>query len=153
MGTKISVGECLRIISSIFIDPDTSGHANVLRDITVVSDLASSVITHLKEGNSSGLREDIALSKALKPYFMQVSRYMLDVQIDMEICRLFEIMFYLEKTAPSFIMHDDMINLLENSLDKFESQKTAISKALDKTLDPEAAELFKAKMKQVYAGK
>ena len=78
---------------------------------------------------------------------------MLGITEDMEICRLFEIMFYLEETAPSFIMHDDIITLLENSIEKFENQKEAISKSLNKTLDPESAELFKAKAKQVYAGK
>ncbi|MBO4711942.1 hypothetical protein J5681_08535 [bacterium] len=153
MGTKISVGECLRIITSIFIDPDISGNANVFRDITIASDLASSVIKHIKEGNNSAMYEDIALSKAMKSYFLQVSRYMLDTRIDMEVCRLFEIMFYLEATAPSFIMHDDIITLLENSIEKFENQKESMAKALNRTFDPESAELFKAKMKQVYAGK
>ena len=81
------------------MDPDISGQANVVRDLTIASDLASSVIKHIKESNNSALYEDIALSKALKPYFMQVSRYMFDVQIDMEVCRIFEIMFYLEKNA------------------------------------------------------
>jgi len=151
--TKISVGECLRKITSIFIDSDISGQANIIRDLTIASDLASSVIKHIKESNNSALYEDIALSKALKPYFMQVSRYMLDTQVDMEICRLFEIMFYLEKTLPSFIMHDDIIPLLENSIEKFNSQKEHLTENLNGTFEPEAVELFKAKMKQVYAGK
>ena len=84
---------------------------------------------------------------------MQVSRYMFDVQIDMEVCRIFEIMFYLEKTLPSFIMHDDIIPLLENSIEKLNTQKERLTENLNGALDPEAAELFKAKMKQVYAGK
>lgn len=151
--TDISVVECLRKITSIFMDPDISGQANVVRDLTIASDLASSVIKHIKESNNSALYEDIALSKALKPYFMQVSRYMFDVQIDMEVCRIFEIMFYLEKTLPSFIMHDDIIPLLENSIEKLNTQKERLTKNLNGTLDTEAAELFKAKMKQVYAGK
>ena len=151
--TDISVVECLRKITSIFMDPDISGQANVVRDLTIASDLASSVIKHIKESNNSALYEDIALSKALKPYFMQVSRYMFDIQIDMEVCRIFEIMFYLEKTLPSFIMHDDIIPLLENSAEKLNSQKERLTENLNGTLDPEAAELFKAKMKQVYAGK
>ena len=154
LDSEVSVGECLRTIVSIFLDPQlATGQTNTLRDLSIASDLASSVVKHIKEGNNRGLYEDIALSKALKPYFMQVSRHMLGLAEDMEMCRLFEIMFYLEETAPSFIMHDDIIALLENSIEKFENQKGAISKALDKTLDPEAAELFKAKMKQVYAGK
>lgn len=152
--TEVSVGECLRTIVSIFLDPQSdSGQINTLRDLAIASDLASSVTNHIKEGNNKGLYEDIALSKALKSYFMQVSRHMLGITEDMEICRLFEIMFYLEETAPSFIMHDDIITLLENSIEKFENQKKAISKSLNKTLDPESAELFKAKAKQVYAGK
>ena len=151
--TEISVVECMRKITSIFIDPDISGQANVVRDLTIASDLASSVIKHIKESNNSALYEDIALAKALKPYFMQVSRYMFDVQIDMEVCRLFEIMFYLEKTLPSFIMHDDIIPLLENSIEKLDTQKEHLTKNLNGTLDTEAAELYKAKMKQVYAGK
>lgn len=152
--TEVSVGECLRTIVSIFLDPQSdSGQINTLRDLAIASDLASSVTNHIKEGNNKGLYEDIALSKALKSYFMQVSRHMLGITEDMEICRLFEIMFYLEETAPSFIMHDDIITLLENSIEKFENQKEAISKSLNKTLDPESAELFKAKAKQVYAGK
>lgn len=151
--TDISVVECLRKITSIFIDPDISGQANVIRDLTIASDLASTVIKHIKESNNSALYEDVALSKALKPYFMQVSRYMFDVQIDMEVCRIFEIMFYLEKTLPSFIMQDDIIPLLENSVEKLNIQKEHLTKNLNGTFDPEAAELFKAKMKQVYAGK
>ena len=153
LGTDISVVECLRKITSIFMDPDISGQANVVRDLTIASDLASSVIKHIKESNNSALYEDIALSKALKPYFMQVSRYMFDVQIDLEVCRIFEIMFYLEKTLPSFIMHDDIITLLEISVEKLNTQKKRLTENLNGTFDPEAAELFKAKMKQVYAGK
>lgn len=154
LDSEVSVGECLRTIVSIFLDPQlATGQTNTLRDLSIASDLASSVVKHIKEGNNRGLYEDIALSKALKPYFMQVSRHMLGLAEDMEMCRLFEIMFYLEETAPSFIMHEDIVSLLENSIEKFENQKGSISKALDKTLDPEAAELFKAKMKQVYAGK
>ncbi len=152
--TAISVGECLRTIASIFIDTDTiSGHANIYRDLYIASELASSVTKHIKEGSNSGIYEDIALSKALKPYFMQVSRYMLGTAEDMEICRLFEIMFYLEETAPSFIMHDDIIPLLENSAELLERQKEQIAKTLNKAFDPESADLFKAKAKQVYAGK
>lgn len=151
--TDISVVECLRKITSIFMDPDISGQANVFRDLTIASELASSVIKHIKESNNSALYEDIALSKALKPYFMQVSRYMFDVQIDMEVCRIFEIMFYLEKTLPSFIMHDDIITLLEISVEKLNTQKKRLTENLNGTFDLEAAELFKAKMKQVYAGK
>ena len=154
LDSEVSVGECLRTIVSIFIDPQiVTGQVNTLRDISIASDLAFSVISHLKEGNNKGLYEDIALSKALKPYFMQVSRHMLGLAEDMEICRLFEIMFYLEETAPSFIMHEDIITLLENSTEKFESRKEAVSQVLGRIPDPEAAELFKAKMKQVYAGK
>ena len=151
--TKISVNECLKKITSIFIDHDISGQTNVIRDLTIASDLASSVIKHIKESNNSALHEDIALSKALKPYFMQVSRYMLDPGTDMEVCRLFEIMFYLEKTLPSFIMHDDIIPLLETSLEKFNSRKDHLTADQNTAFDPETAELFKAKMKQVYAGK
>ncbi len=154
LDSEVSVGECLRTIVSIFLDPQSvAGQANALRDLMIAADLASSVVKHIKEGNNRGLYEDIALSKALKPYFMQVSRHMLGLSEDMEMYRLFEIMFYLEETAPSFIMHEDIVTLLENSTEKFENHKTAMSKTLDRTLDPEAAELFKAKMKQVYAGK
>lgn len=153
LGTDISVVECLRKITSIFMDPDISGQANVVRDLIIASDLASSVTKHIKESNNGALYEDIALSKALKSYFMQVSRYMFDVQIDMEVCKIFEIMFYLEKTLPSFIMHDDIIPLLENSIEKLNTQKERLTENLNGALDPEAAELFKAKMKQVYAGK
>lgn len=154
LDSEVSVGECLRTIVSIFLDPQLStGQANTLRDLSIASDLASSVVKHIKEGNNKGLYEDISLSKALKPYFMQVSRHMLGMAEDMEMCRLFEIMFYLEETAPSFIMHEDIVALLENSVEKFENQKAAMTKTLEKPLDPEAAELFKAKMKQVYAGK
>ena len=153
LDSEVSVGECLKTIVSIFDPQPASAPVNTLRDIAIASDLARSVINHIKEGNNKGLYEDIALSKALRPYFMQVSRHMLEMAEDMEICRLFEITFYLEETAPSFIMHEDIIALLENSLEKFESRKEAISQAIGRTPDLEAAELFKAKMKQVYAGK
>ena len=50
-------------------------------------------------------------------------------------------------------MHDDIIPLLENSIEKLNTQKKRLTENLNGTFDPEAAELFKAKMKQVYAGK
>ena len=84
---------------------------------------------------------------------MSVSRYMFDIQTDIEVCRLFEIMFYLEETAPSFIMHDDIIPLLESAIERFEDQKKRFPKEISDNFDPQAAELFKANAMQVYAGK
>ena len=78
---------------------------------------------------------------------------MVDIQTEIEICRLFEIMFYLEETAPSFIMHDDIISLLEKSIEQFEDQKQRLPKEIIENFDPQSAELFKAKAMQVYAGK
>ena len=152
--TKISIGECLKAISSIFLDVEkNSGQNNVLRDLTIVSDLAASVIKNMKDGNNRALYEDIRLAKALKPYFMQVSRYMFDTADDIETCRLFEIMFYLEETFPSFLMHNDIITLLEKSIESFETQKSLILNEGNIQFDRESAELFKAKARQIYAGK
>ena len=152
--TETSVSKCLNAIISIFLEPHKDpGPAIALRDLVTAADLASSVIKHIKEGNNKGLYEDINLSKALKHTFMSVSRYMFDVQTEIEICRLFEIMFYLEETAPSFIMHDDIISQLENSIEKFEQEKQNFPKEIIDNFDPQAAELFKAKAMQVYAGK
>ena len=154
LSTKITTGECLKKIIAIFLDPQEDlGPAITFRDLSTASDLASSVIKHIKEGNNKGLYEDIALSKALKHIFMSVSRYMFDIQTDIEVCRLFEIMFYLEETAPSFIMHDDIIPLLENSIEKFENQKRRFPQDVTDNFDPQAAELFKANAMQIYAGK
>lgn len=152
--TETSVSECLNTIISIFLEPHKDpGPGITLRDLVTASDLASSVIKHIKEGNNKGLYEDINLSKALKPTFMSVSRYMVDIRTEIEICRLFEIMFYLEETAPSFIMHDDIISLLEKSIEQFEDQKQRLPKEIIENFDPQSAELFKAKAMQVYAGK
>ena len=152
--TETSVSKCLNTIISIFLEPHKDpGPAITLRDLVTAEDLASSVIKHIKEGNNKGLYEDINLSKALKNTFMSVSRYMFDVKTEIEICRLFEIMFYLEETSPSFIMHDDIISQLENSIEKFEQEKQNLPKEIIENFDPQAAELFKAKAMQVYAGK
>ena len=62
-------------------------------------------------------------------------------------------MFYLEETAPSFIMHDDIIPLLENAIEKFENQKKSFPQDIIDNFDPQAAELFKANAMQLYAGK
>lgn len=154
LSTKITTNECLKKIIAIFLNPQEDlGPAITFRDLSTASDLASSVIKHIKEGNNKGLYEDIALSKAIKHIFMSVSRYMFDIQTDIEVCRLFEIMFYLEETAPSFIMHDDIIPLLENSIERFEDQKKRFPKEIADNFDPQAAELFKANAMQVYAGK
>ncbi len=152
--TKITTNECLKKIIAIFLDPQQDlGPAITFRDLSTASDLASSAIKHIKEGNNKGLYEDIALSKALKHIFMSVSRYMFDTQAGIEVCRLFEIMFYLEETAPSFIMHDDIIPLLENAIEKFENQKKSFPQDIIDNFDPQAAELFKANAMQLYAGK
>ena len=154
LSTKITTNECLKKIIAIFLDPQQDlGPAITFRDLSTASDLASSVIKHIKEGNNKGLYEDIALSKALKHIFMSVSRYMFDIQAGIEVCRLFEIMFYLEETAPSFIMHDDIIPLLENAIEKFENQKKSFPQDIIDNFDPQAAELFKANAMQLYAGK
>lgn len=154
LSTKITTNECLKKIIAIFLNPQEDlGPAITFRDLSTASDLAASVIKHIKEGNNKGLYEDIALSKALKHIFMSVSRYMFDIQTDIEVCRLFEIMFYLEETAPSFIMHDDIIPLLESSIERFEDQKKRFPKEISDNFDPQAAELFKANAMQVYAGK
>ena len=151
---KISIGDCLKTISSIFLDVEKNpGQNNVLRDLTIASELAASVVKNMKDGNNRALYEDIHLSKALKPYFMQVSRYMFDIENDIEICRLFEIMSYLEETYPSFLMHNDIIPLLEKSTESFEAQKSRILNTENIPFDKESAELFKAKAKQIYAGK
>ena len=147
---KTSIGECLKTISSIFLDIEKiPGQTYILRDLTIATDLASSVIAGMKSGNNRALLEDIYLAKALKPYFMQVSRYMLDPESDIEMCRLFEIMSYLEKTFPSFVTHNDIIPLLEKSDACFKSLLAKNPNVETK----ESAELFKAKAKQIYAGK
>ncbi len=151
ISSEFSISECLKSIASIFIDVDKiQDQTNVLRDLHIASDLASSVIRHIKEGNNRSLYEDSALAKALKPYFMQVSRYMLDAETDIEICRLFEIMSYIDETAPSFIMHNDIVASLEKSIAKFEMRKTLANAS---GFDKESAELFKAKARQIYSGK
>ncbi|MBP5406554.1 hypothetical protein J6Z19_05320 [bacterium] len=151
---QISIGECLKTISSIFLDIEKiPGQSYVLRDLTVVTDLASSVVANMKNGSNRALYEDIYLAKALKPYFMQVSRYMLDAANDIEICRFFEIMYYVEETFPSFVMHNSIIPLLEKSIAIFEHQKSILPNAEDIGFAKESAELFKAKAKQIYAGK
>jgi len=150
MTEKTSIGECLKTISSIFLDVEKiPGQTYILRDLRIAAGLSASVINNMKSGNNRALLEDIYLAKALKPYFMQVSRYMLDPAGDIEMCRLFEIMSYLEETFPSFVMHNDIIPLLEKSLACFES---IVSRNPD--IDTkESAELFIAKAKQIYAGK
>lgn len=147
---KTSIGECLKTISSIFLDVEKiPGQTYILRDLKIATDMASSVVNNMKSGNNRALLEDIYLAKALKPYFMQVSRYMLDPAGDIEMCRLFEIMSYLEETFPSFVMHNDIIPVLEKSIACFEP---VVSK--NQNIDiKESAELFKAKAKQIYAGK
>lgn len=151
---KISIGDCLKAISSIFIDIEKNpGQNNLLRDLSIASELAASVVKNMKEGNNRALYEDIHLSKALKPYFMQVSRYMFNTANDLEICRLFEIMSYIEETFPAFIMHNDIIPLLEKSMESFEAQKSDILNTENIQFDMESAELFRAKAKQIYAGK
>lgn len=151
---KISIGDCLKAISSIFLDIEkNSGQNSVLRDLSIASELAASVVKNMKDGNNRALYEDIHLSKALKPYFMQVSRYMFDMENDIEICRFFEIMSYLEETFPSFLMHNDIIPLLEKSIESFEVQKSRILNTENIQFDKESAELFKAKAKQIYASK
>ena len=147
---KTSIGECLKTISSIFLDVEKiPGQTYILRDLRIAAGLSESVIGNMKSGNNRALLEDIYLAKTLKPYFMQVSRYMLDPAGDIEMCRLFEIMSYLEETFPSFVMHNDIIPLLEKSLACFES---IVSRNPD--IDTkESAELFIAKAKQIYAGK
>lgn len=150
MTEKTSIGECLKTISSIFLDVEKiPGQTYILRDLTIATDLASSVVADMKNGNNRALLEDIYLAKALKPYFMQVSRYMLDPESDIEMCRLFEIMSYIEETFPSFVMHNDIIPLLEKPIARFEP---IVSKNQNTDIK-ESAELFKAKAKQIYAGK
>ena len=149
----LSDRECLNIIASIFIDADKNpGYANVYRDLYIASEyIAAPVIKHI--GDNSALYEDINRAKILEFYFMEVVRYMVDPEEDMEVCRLFEIMFYLKETAPSFIMHDDIIPLLENSKQIFENRMEQLAKTFNLIFDPKSADRFIEKAMQVYAGK
>ena len=154
MTSEISVSDCLDTIAAIFLDSDKiSAQTNIYRDLTVISDLAQSLVKNIKNVGNTGLMEDLALAKTLKPYFMSVSRYMMSMENEIEICRLFEIVFYLEASLPSFIMHEDIVTVLEKSIAKFEAQKLLLSQTSNINFDGESVELFKEKARQLYASK
>lgn len=144
--------ECVQKLASIFIDvADVSPAKYILRDLYIATQLSSNLIKRLTAEENRLAREDLLLAEALKPYFLQVSRYALDVKKGIEICRLFEITDYLQETLPSFVMRDEIIKQLGEIKKILEEELDSVSAANDISVDVESADLFKAKAKQIFA--
>lgn len=151
--SQIPVSECLDHIASIFIETGKlSPERTTARDLAIATEMCGKIIEGIKnESEKKVLYENLVLANALKPYFLKVTRYMLDPKTDLELCRLIEICDFLFVTYPSVRATDELLELLENIHKSLETERELVCSTNSVTIDPEAMNLFKSKMKQVSA--
>jgi len=152
-GSQVPISECLEQISSIFIETGKLlPERTTARDLAIATEMCGRVIEGIKNTSERKmLYENLVLSNALKPYFLNVTRYMLDPKTDLELCRLIEICDFLFVTHPSVRAADELMELLENIHKSLETERELVCSTNSVTIDLEAMNLFKSKMKQVSA--
>ncbi|MGI6394458.1 MAG: hypothetical protein ACOX2F_07005 [bacterium] len=149
--SKISAAESLEHISSIFIDSSSlSSHKVVVRDLTVTIEICETLIDYAENGDieREKLYETLTLARAVKHYFLKVTRYLLDDKTDLTLCKFFEVCDFLHTSYPLTSISDELVEILKTCHRTLETEKELVCSTNSVTVDSEAVELFKSKMKQ-----
>ena len=150
--TRITIQDCLDHIASIFIDIDkVNPTKTTVRDLTVVIELAGKIINAVKQDEKPELMNYLLTFKALRPFLLTVSRYMLDPKIDLELCRLIETVDYMYESHPCYASNDELGVILDESMKVLETEREVLCATNSITPNREANELFVAKMIHIYA--
>ena len=154
-GASVAISECLEHIASIFIEAKLlQPEKNSARDMAIATDICENIIKGLKKGGDrKSYYENLILARSLKPYFLNVARYMVDTKTDFELCKLVEICDFLHTVYPSTSVPDELFEVLENCHKALETERELFCSTNSITIDEEAKNLFKSKMKQIYAGR
>ena len=149
---RITIEDCLNHIASIFIDIEKIDPVKTtVRDLTVVIDLASKIIESIKQEGRPKLMNYLLTFKALRPFLLRVSRYMLDPKIDIELCRLIENVDYMYGSYPCLASNDELGKILDESMKVLETEREILCATNSISPNREANELFVAKMLHIYA--
>ena len=149
---RITIQDCLDHIASIFIDIEkVDPTRTTIRDLTVVIELAGKIVESVKQETRPKLMNYLLTFKALRPFFLSVSRYMLDPKIDLELCRLIETVDYMYESHPCYVSNDQLGDILDESMKVLETEREVLCATSAVTPDKEANELFVAKMIHIYA--
>lgn len=153
-GVSMLISECIEHIASIFIDTKLlQPEKNSARDMAIATELCENILKGLKTGSDrKPYYENLVLARSLKPYFLKVARYMVDTRTDFELCKLVEICDFLFTIYPSTTVPDELLEILENCYKSLETERELFCSTNSITIDEEGMNLFKSKMKQIYAG-
>lgn len=149
---RITIQDCLDHIASIFIDVEKVDPVRTtVRDLTIIVDLAGKIVDSVKQDSRPKLMNYLLTFKALRPFLLSVSRYMLDPKIDLELCRLIETVDYMYESHPCFASNDQLGEILDESTKVLETEREVLCATHSISPSKEANELFVAKMIHIYA--
>jgi hypothetical protein len=149
---RITIQDCLDHIASIFIDIEkVNPIKTTVRDLTIVIELAGKIVESVKQDTRPKLMNYLLTFKALRPFLLSVSRYMLDPKIDLELCRLIETVDYMYESHPCYASNDQLGEILDESMKVLETEREVLCATSSISPDKEANELFVAKMIHIYA--
>ncbi len=153
-GANVSLSDCLIHIASIFIDTENfSPHKYTVRDLTIITNLIEEILLALKEKDQKKLFDALYTIKTMRSFLSEVSRYMLNPEADTEMLKFIEISTFLDESYPSMTFSYEITEILGNIRKILESEKELICSSHNVSIDDDALDLFKAKMKQIYSAK
>ncbi|HNW83067.1 MAG TPA: hypothetical protein PKG52_09270 [bacterium] len=151
-GASVPISECLEHVASIFIDINMSNpDYNTARDLALITQTIKNIIDSIKLEDESVLFNNLVTARALKDFYMKVTRYMLNVKSDLELVKVFEATDFLYDNFPVHSFASEIVETLQNSLTLLENEQEILIAAHSIDLNPESVNLFRAKMRQIFA--
>lgn len=151
-GSAVPVSECLENIASIFIDVSRSNPIyNTVRDLTLIIQVIENITQSIKLEDDSAQVNNLVTARALKDFYMKVTRYMLNSKIDLELCKTFEAADFLYDNHPVATFSKEICHILENCRSVLEKERDILVASHSIVLNPESVNLFRAKMRQMYS--
>lgn len=151
-GNAVSISDCLEHIAATFIDTGASNSAyNTVRDLDLITGVIKNVTDSIKLDDESALFNNLVTARAVKDFYMQVTRYMLNVKTDLELVKVFEITDFMYDNFPVHSFSSELSEVLEASRNILDKEKDILAASSSITLNPESVNLFRAKMRQIFA--
>lgn len=151
-GNAVSISDCLEHIANTFIDVTASNAVyNTVRDLELISGTLKNITDSVKLDDESALFNNLVTARAVKDFYMKVTRYMLNIKTELELVKAFEATDFMYDNFPVNSFASELVDTIETSRSVLEKERDILAAANSITLNPESVNLFRAKMRQIFA--